>query len=131
VEIALTLPILVYGLIGGADLARAYAAQVAVQNAARAGAEAAAIDYTPTSGESVTAAKNELGNTPGVNPNSATITVTFTQSDGTTACLQSPSIATPCYANVRVQYTYTTIGRYPGMPSTFKLDRITKMRRFI
>ena len=38
VELALALPILVFLLIGGADLARAFAIQIAVQNGARAAA---------------------------------------------------------------------------------------------
>ena len=48
VELALLLPILVFGLIGAADLARAFALQLAIQNGARAGAEAYAINFTPT-----------------------------------------------------------------------------------
>ena len=53
VELALALPILVFLLIGGSDLARAFAVQIAVQNGARAGAEASAITFTPTAPEAV------------------------------------------------------------------------------
>ena len=44
VELALLLPVIAVGLIGAADLARAFALQMAVQNGARAGAEAYAIE---------------------------------------------------------------------------------------
>ena len=56
VELSLMLPLLVFGLIGGADLARAFAIQLAVQNGARAGAESYAIDSTPTTDEAKAAA---------------------------------------------------------------------------
>src|SRR5690348_9778619 len=59
VELALTMPLLVFALIGGADLARAFALQIAVENGSRAGAEAYAIDSTPTNLEAQTAVVNE------------------------------------------------------------------------
>src|SRR5439155_726664 len=43
VELALLLPVLVFGLICGADLARAYALQLAVQNGGPAGERAQAL----------------------------------------------------------------------------------------
>lgn len=65
VELALTLPILVFTLIGGADLARAYAIQLAVQNGARAGAEAAAVNQAPTATSIVLRTRDEMARTPG------------------------------------------------------------------
>ena len=138
VELALTLPMLTFGLIGGADLARSLAIEVAVQNGARAGAEATALDQTPTSAEAVAHAQQEMNRTPGMNAANATITVTFTQADGTSVCTGAPniqtsgasSIATPCYANVRVQYTFNTLVAWPIVPNTLSFDRSTRVRRF-
>lgn len=129
VEFALVLPILLYGLVGGADMARAYAAQIAVQNAARAGAESMAIDFTPSSSEATSAARAELGRTPSVDPNAATVTVTELTATGS-ACPYPPDINTPCYATMRVQYTFKLTLAWPMIPSTFYLDRSTSVRRF-
>ena len=51
VEVTLLLPMLVFLILAGGDMARGYAMQIAIQNGARAGAEAAAIDFSPTSAE--------------------------------------------------------------------------------
>jgi len=128
VELALTLPILVFVLLGGADLARAFALQMAVQNGARAGAEAAAIDYTPTASEAEARARDEMGRTPGMNGTDPIVTITFAQANGTTACVDPPAVATPCYATVRVRYTFRTITPWPLIPNTANFDRITTMR---
>lgn len=130
VELALTLPILAYLLLGGADIARAYAIQLAVQNGARAGAESAAVDYSPTTAEAAARAVDEMDRTPGLNTGTATVTVTFAKSDGTTACSGTPTVADPCFATVRVQYTFRTITPWPLLPNTFTFDRSTTMRMF-
>ena len=138
VETSLTLPILVLSLVAGADMARAYALQIAVQNGARAGAEATALDATPTSVEAKAHVRQEMDRTPGMDSAQANITLTFTQADGTTACTGAPntstpgtpSIATPCYANVQVQYTFRTITPWPLMPNIFTFDRMTRVRRY-
>ena len=130
VEFSLALPILVFGLIGGSDLARAFAIQLAVQNGARAGAEAAAVTYSGPMGTLTAArAKDEINRTPYLNASNATITVTFKQTDGTTDCLTTvPTVAAPCFATVRVQYTFTTIIPWPIIPSSATFDRSTTMR---
>lgn len=132
------LPMMAFTLLGGAEMARAFAVQLAVQNAARAAAEATALDYTPTSTEATTWARNELDRTPGVTSSSATVTLTFTKSDLSSVCTGAsdtahagtPSVAAPCYANVRVQYTYRTLVPWPGLPQTFNFDRTTHVRRY-
>jgi len=140
VEIALALPLMTFLLVGGADVARAYAIQIAVQNGARAGAEASAISFTPTAPEAVAWTQQEMGRTPGMDssicqvPPSATtctITVTRKQSDGVTDCLQTPSLATPCFFTVRVQYRFRTIIPWPLIPNQFDFDRKTMVRTFI
>lgn len=143
VEMAISLPVLVFCLIGGADMARAFAVQLAVQNGARAGAEAVALDYAPTNAQAASQAQQEMNRTPGMDAGTsctnvanvytcggATITITKAQSDGTTVCLATPTPATPCYFTVRVQYTMRTIINWPFMPTTFNIDRQTRMRTF-
>jgi len=66
VEIALVLPILTVGLISGAEFARAFSVQSAVQNAARAGAEGFAINQALTEPDVRCYAQQELVRTTGV-----------------------------------------------------------------
>lgn len=133
VELALALPILVFGLIGGADMARAYALQLAVQNGARAGAEAAAINDAPTSALAIARAKDEMSRTPGMNVDGAIangdmqVTAVFAKLDGT-ACTTTPTIADPCWVTVRVRYTFRTVTPWPLIPNTANFDRRTTMR---
>lgn len=150
-EVALATPMIAITLLGAADMARAYSTQLAVQNSARAGAEAAALIASPGGATVAARAQSELTNTPGVNASgacsqsgdvftcgSATITVTFTRSDRATACsgAASTSVAgtsstsTPCYANVEVRYTFTTLTPWPGLPHSFTFDRSTMYRRY-
>jgi len=130
VELALSLPMLAFLLLGGADMARAYAFQLATQNGARAGAEAAAIDYSPTPAKATARAVDEMARTPGLDSSAATVTPTFAQTDGTTACVNPPTVALPCFATVRVQYTFRTITPWPLIPNVFAFDRSTSMRMF-
>ena len=129
VEVALLLPLLVFVLLGGADLARAFALQLAVQNGARAGAEAAAIDFAPSTGGARARALNEMSRTPALDPAAATIDVTFTKTDGT-VCAIDPTPADPCWATVRVQYDFRTVTPWPLIPNTAHFDRTTLMRVF-
>jgi Flp pilus assembly protein TadG len=130
IELALMMPILVFGLLGGADLARAYAVQIAVQNGARAGAEAYAIDSTPTVLEAQNAAVAEMNRTPTVSSTVANVTLTEKQVDGITNCIHPPTIALPCYVTVRVQYTFRTVTSWPWIPNTANFDRTTTFRMF-
>lgn len=136
VELALLLPILVFGLIGGADLARAYALQLAVQNGARAGAESYAIDFTPDESEAAGRALDEMGRTPGFRKNPATnkvdavVTVEVQEADGATDCLLVPTVAEPCFVTVTVQYTFNTIIPWPLIPNTVTFNRSTTVRTF-
>lgn len=138
VELALSLPIMAFSLLGASDMARAFAVQLAVQNGARAGAEGTALDATPTSVEATSHVQDEIGRTPGLTPANATVSVSFSQADGVTACTGAAdttvagasSIAIPCYANVRVQYTFSTLIAWPGLPQTFQFDRTTRVRRY-
>jgi Flp pilus assembly protein TadG len=130
VELALTLPLLVFALLGGADLARSFALQIAVENGARAGAEAYAINSTPTNAEAQAAAIAEINRTPTANAGTSDVTVTKAQADGVTACVSPPTIATPCFVSVRVVYGWSTIIAWPLVPNSGTFDRTTTVRTF-
>ena len=138
VELALALPMIAFLLLGGADMARAFAVQLAVQNGARAGAESSALDVTPSTTEATARVQDEIGRTPGLVPANAIVTATYTLADGTTVCTGAPNTATagtstvtiPCYANVRVQYTHSTLIHWPGLQQSFIFDRTTRVRRY-
>jgi Flp pilus assembly protein TadG len=129
VELALCLPLLVFGLIGGADLARAYALQIAVENGSRAGAEAYAITSLPTYLQAQQAAVDEINRTPTAAATTANVAVSTTLADGVTACSTS-SLATPCFVNVRVQYGWRTLVAWPLIPNTGTFDRTTSIRTY-
>ncbi len=128
VEMALALPMVTFLLLGGADMARAFAIQVAVQNGARAGAEATVLDFTPTAVETAQHALQEMNRTPGMDASQATITVSRKQQNGITDCITSPDPVTPCFVTVRVQYQFKTIIQWPMIQSTFNFDRSTTIR---
>lgn len=130
VELALTLPLLVFSILGGADMARAFALQIAVENGSRAGAESYAIDSTPTNSEAQSAAVNEINRTPTAVATASDVTVTKAQADGVTACVSPPTVATPCYVSVRIVYPWRTIIAWPFVPSSGTFDRTTSVRTF-
>jgi Flp pilus assembly protein TadG len=129
VELGLLAPLLVFILLGGADLARAYAVQLAVQNGARAGAEAYAISATPTAALAQAAAVAEMNRTPTVNATSGNVVVSEYQPDGS-ACVHPPMALQPCYVSVAVTYTFHTTTAWPFIPNTANFFRGTEFRVF-
>ena len=131
VELALLLPILVFGLIGAADLARAFAIQLAVQNGARAGAEAWAIASTPTVAKTATRVSDEVSRTPGIDLNLVDIVLPdgSQHADGT-YCMSTPTVANPCFYTVTVNYEFHTIVPWPFVPNVAHFSRSTTMRTF-
>ena len=119
IEFALLLPLICFMLIGGSDLARAYAMQLACANGARAGAESAVIGYNLTDAAIIQHVRDEMARTPGMDPYSANATITVTHIAGP-----------PAYTKVRVQYTFTTIISWPIVPNTALIDRATQFRVF-
>jgi Flp pilus assembly protein TadG len=131
VELALLLPILVFGLIGAADLARAFAIQLAIQNGARAGAESYAISITPTLARTADRVRDEVSRTPGINV--ALLDLTLPpgpqHADGT-YCTTTPTVASPCFYTVTVEYEFHTIVPWPFIPNVAHFNRSTTMRTF-
>ena len=131
VEISLVLPLLVFGLLAGTDLARAFAVQLAVQNGARAGAESYAIDSTPSAVEARAAAVAEMNRTPSRLAGPGNVSVVEAQADGVTPCVVHPPPANaPCYVTVRVTYTWRAITNWPWIPNTANFDRTTIFQMF-
>ena len=129
-ETALLLPVLVFLILAGGDLARAYAMQLAVQNGARAGAEAAAIDFSPTATLAENRARDEMSRTPGMdgmNTTLVTVNVSFAKNGGGT-CVLPVTEPNQCYVTVRVRYTFHTVTPWPLIPNTANFDRSTTMR---
>ncbi len=119
VETALSLSLLVFTILGGADMARAFATQLGVQNAARAGAEAWVTRAATTDSQAIAYATDELGRIAGVDSAAATITVTHTTGAGGESLV-----------NVRVQYTYRTLAPWPFVPNTLSLDKTATFRNY-
>lgn len=119
VETALSLSLLVLTILGGADMARAFAAQLGVQNGARAGAEAAVTRAATTDAQIIAYATDELTRIVGVNPSAATVTVTRTTGAGGESLV-----------NVRVRYTFRTLVAWPYVPNTLNLDRTATFRNY-
>jgi Flp pilus assembly protein TadG len=130
IELALALPLLAFSLLGGADLARAFALQIAVENGSRAGAESYAIDSSPTAAEAQTVTVNEINRTPTANVQLSDVTVTKALADGVSSCVGTPTVATPCFVTVTVLYNWTTLIAWPLVPNSGTFNRTTTIRTF-
>lgn len=117
VELALVLPVLVLILLGAIDFGRFGHSAITVANAARTGA--AYCDYagcnTPLSAETITAVKarvlNEVCSPPTCDiATKVVITVSTLDAVGRPHC--------PCLV-VKVQYPFTTLIPWPGIPASF------------
>lgn len=129
VELGLALPILLLTVLGGADLARVYAMHAGVETAARTAAETAALDASPTEAEAAAAARAELEGVPGLDPAAAGVTLVVHGGDGASACAGAPTLASPCFATVRVTYEFRTLVAWPGVPRTVPLESSRTFRR--
>ena len=119
VEFALIAPVLIILMLGTIDYGRVYFAYVSVTNGARNGAHfasgsataAADIDGIRTA---ATGDTNELLNTSPTNPDVSVVTGTDTQGR--------------LYADVTMQYTFTTIFPWPGLPNSMNVARTVRAR---
>lgn len=118
VEVALVLPLIVFGLIGAADMARAFGVQIGVQSAARVGAEAAVLGIAGTEAQVATHARADFERIAGVD--SAALGVTRTDSTGAGGEM---------LVTVQATYTFRTLVAWPLVPNTMTIARSTVMRR--
>jgi len=106
-------------MLGVIDFGRVYFAHIAVTNDARNGAAYAA-ENAANAADAVaikaaaTADTGQLLNTSASNP-----AVTVTTGNDLQGRL---------YADVKVHYTFTTIFPWPGLPSSFSVDRTVRAR---
>jgi Flp pilus assembly protein TadG len=138
IEFALLLPMLCYLMIGGIDIARVYAMQLAVQNGARAGAESAAIGYNINDVQIRTHVQQEMGRTPGMDgyntvnaagPPSGACPATLNPGENC-IYITHPTVSGTLYVTVQVKYQFRTIIAWPLIPNTYLLDRTTTYRDF-
>ena len=131
IEFALVLPLLLLIITGLFDVARATWQENTLAYAAREGTRyaivhgSASVDGTvvyPSSYQPVVDVVRDAA--VGV----PSVSVSFKQVDGTTTCVSPPTLANPCFATVRVTWTWHTITAWPLIPNTFNFDRSTTMR---
>ena len=116
------LPLVALLILGGLDLGRAYASQLAVQNAARAGAEAKVLGGGCSSGPgNCPAVMSELSRVPGLHPVEATCPPTAEH-----VCVTVTTDST--FVTVNVQYVFQTLIDWRVVPHTATLDHSTKLR---
>lgn len=117
VELAVTLPLLVFGLLGATDLARAYAIQLALQNASRAAVESAVLGVATTDAGIEARAREELSRQSGIDAGTAEVWVySLTGWDGARL------------VHVHARYAFVTLVPWPLVPNAVQLDRWTTMR---
>ena len=125
VEMALVLTALIYLVVGAADFSRLFYTATELASSARAGAQygsRSVVTAADTNGM-IAAARQDA-------PNIGTITVTPSQCTcgtsstvsacGSTYCTNAPQAN---YVEVDTQFTFTTVTRYPFIPSSIPLTR--------
>jgi Flp pilus assembly protein TadG len=121
VELALVTPILVVLLVVAADFGRVFYTSIAVNNAARAGAQygSESIVTAADSAGITAAAKTDGWSSLNVTAGQCTCeTSTIVAACATSYCTNNPSAT---YVTVTVTAPFTTIVKYPGLPSSITL----------
>jgi Flp pilus assembly protein TadG len=130
VEVALLLPVLVLLLLGAIDFGMAYYLDIEIGNAAYAGALYGSQNNTDTTGMQNAAVKDAAN----VKNMTATAIYGCECSDGTNqvpSCTTQPagcSVNPVNYVQVTTSATYRTLFPWPGIPSTFPMQGLAKLR---
>jgi Flp pilus assembly protein TadG len=125
IELALTLPLLILILLGGAEFARFAWASIETANAARAGAQyGAQTNFTANDDAGMqTAALNDGVNLPGLAATSSHSCACSTAPTAALVCTATGSCASPAivleYVTVGTSSTIQPLFRWPGLPATF------------
>lgn len=158
VELALTTPLLMFTLIGTAELGRIAYAAIEVEGAARAGASYGALSTTNAFGPASAieqAAKNDAPNITDLTATATTACVCETLTSSTDTPSYNPSTPISCYSSgttlnstfadcttvngtetqsvieyvdVTTHATVATMLHYPGIPTSFTLNGFAQMR---
>jgi|SRR5579872_5830370 len=125
VEFAIVLPVLLVLVLGCVDLGRVLSVSIAVSNAARVGAEYGAThrftSYTQSSWETQLRQQStvELQDVQGFDSSQMSLTLTTAnQADGT------------IQVTVVVVYPFRMVSNWPGLPTTFNVQRSVTYRQF-
>ncbi len=130
VEVALLVPVLVLLLVGVIDFGMAYYLDIEIGNAAYAGAIYGSQNNTDTTGMQNAAVKDAAN----VKNMTATATYGCECSDGTNqvpSCTKQPtgcSVNPVNYVQVTTSATYKTLFPWPGIPSSFPMQGLAKLR---
>jgi len=116
VELALLLPFLMFMFVLAIDYGRIFFFSVTITNCARAGAVWASDPFEQTESPYTTVAQAALAEAPNFSPQPSVSSSYGTDSDG------NP------YVEVTVTGTFSTMTRYPGVPSSTTLTRRIRMR---
>jgi len=144
VELALVLPILILLLVGAAEIGRLAYASIEVSNAARAGVAYAAQSHTTAAdngatGGIVQAAQNDAPNITNLHA-TPTYSCSCEGSTGTmsafSSCDNTIANLTTCpspsrivlYVQITTWADMNTLFRYPGIPSSIRLQGFANMR---
>jgi len=121
VELALVTPILIVLLVVAADFGRVFYTSIAVNNAARAGAQYGSESIvTAADSAGITAAAKTDGWS-GLNVSASQCTCetsTIVAACATSYCTNNPAAT---YVTVTVTAPFTTLVNYPGLPSSITL----------
>jgi Flp pilus assembly protein TadG len=109
------LPILLVIVLGAVDFGRAYYSSQSVANAARTGAQYAAVSTA------------NAGNLSGITTAAQQETGTLAQSPTVTATTGTDSRG-KSYTRVTVSYNFTTMIAWPGLPHSVPMTRTVQMR---
>lgn len=121
VELALITPILVVLLLVAADFGRVFYTSIAVNNAARAGAQYGSHSIVTAADSTgiAAAARTDGWTSLGVTASQCTcLSSTNVAACATSYCTNSPSAS---YVTVTVTAPFTTLVKYPGLPSSITL----------
>jgi Flp pilus assembly protein TadG len=127
IELAIAIPTLMLILLGTADFGRLYYEAIAVENAARCGAQFAVVtsaNHNDFAGIRQ-AALNELQ---GLSGATATVSQMCRCGWGQENDCSSGCSSKRTYVQVTVSKTFNTLAPYPGIPSSVQLRAVSTMR---
>lgn len=115
VELAVTLPLLIFLFVVAVDFARVYYLSLTLQNCARAGALYASDPFVADESAFASTQAAALADAVNIDPKP-----TITQAQGTDGAGRS-------YVEVTAAATFKTITQYPGVPAQMNLARTVRM----
>ena len=130
VELALVLPVLMFLVLVGADFGRFCYVQIAVNGAARAGAQFASqtvVNAANTNGI-IRAAQLDASNVPTLTATSSQCTCEPGSSVPACPAAYCASDAQATFVQVNTQAPFQTLVRYPGIPSSLVLAGTATMQ---